>query len=100
MPRWHSVDVHCFGADRRPHLTDNDGARGATANQAGRGKRRCTKPDKLHTKLTSCRTAKLRFNVVPAAVGRLWYTQSPQAIGYAQFESQLPYALIRVYDEA
>jgi hypothetical protein len=96
MPRRHSVDVHCFGADRRPHLTDDDGARGATANQAGRGERRCTKPEKLHTKLTSCRTAKLRFNVVAAAVGRLWYTQSSQAIGDAQFESRSPDAVIRV----
>jgi hypothetical protein len=64
MPRRHLVDVHCFGADRRPRLTDDDGARGATANQAGSGERRRTNPEKFHTKLNSCRTAKLRLNVV------------------------------------
>jgi hypothetical protein len=70
MPRRRSVDAHCFGVDRRPHLPDDDGPRGATANQASSGERRCTKPEKFHTKLTSCRTAKLRFNFLAAAVGR------------------------------
>jgi hypothetical protein len=50
-------------------LTDDDGGRGATANQAGHGDRRRTNPEKFHTKLTSCRTAKLRFSVVAGAVG-------------------------------
>jgi len=50
-------------------LTDDDGTRGATANQAERDERRCTKPEKFHTRLTSCRTAKLRFSVVAADDG-------------------------------
>jgi hypothetical protein len=103
MPRRHSVDAHCFGADRRPHLTDDDGARCATANQAGSGEGRCTNPEKFHTKLTSCRTAKLRFNVVAAAVGRLWYGEPnavSNAIGYAMHYSRSHHAVIRVYDAA
>jgi hypothetical protein len=32
-------------------LTDNNRARGASANQAGSGERRCTNPEKFHTKL-------------------------------------------------
>src|SRR5207244_971536 len=79
MPRRYSVDAHCFGADRRPHFTHDDGPRGATANQAGRGERRCTNPEKFHTKLTSHRTATLRFKVVAAAVGRV-YTEVSHAI--------------------
>src|SRR4029077_10345919 len=66
MTRRHLVDAHCFGADWRPHLTDDDGTRGATANQAGRDEHRCTKPEEFHTRLTSFRTAKLRFSVVAA----------------------------------
>ena len=66
MTRRHLVDAHCSRADWRPHLTDDDGTRGATANQAGRDERRCTKPEKFHTRLISCRTAKLRFSVVAA----------------------------------
>jgi hypothetical protein len=81
------VDAHCFGADRRSHLTDDDGTRSATANQAGRGERRCTKPEKFHAKLNSCRADKLRFNVA-AAVGHLWYTEIPDAIGDAEFYSR------------
>lgn len=70
MPRRHSVDAHRFGAYRRPRLTDDDGTRGATANQASSGEHRCTNPEKFHTKLTSRRTVKSRFNFVAAAVGR------------------------------
>jgi hypothetical protein len=68
MPWRHLVNAHCLGAYRRPRLTDDYGARGATANQAGSGDRRCTNPEKLHTKLTSRGTAKLRLNVVAAAL--------------------------------
>jgi hypothetical protein len=32
--------------------------------------------------------------------GRLWYTEIPHAIGYAQFYSRSHDAVIRVYDEA
>jgi hypothetical protein len=44
-------------------LTDDDGARGATANQAAGGERRRKNPEKFHTKLNSCRTAKLRLTL-------------------------------------
>src|SRR5439155_11364236 len=98
MPRRHSVDAHCFGADRRPHFTHDDGPRGATANQAGRGERRCTNPEKFHTKLTSHRTATLRFNVVAAAVGRV-YTEVSHAIRN-HLRSRSHAAEIRVYDAA
>src|SRR5918994_4532161 len=60
------VDAHCFGTDRRPPLTDDDGARGAAANQAGSSDHRRTNWKKFHTKLNSRRTAKLRLNVVAA----------------------------------
>src|SRR5690348_2333903 len=69
MPRRHLVDAHCFGADRRVRLTDDDGSCGATANQGG-SERRSTTPEKFHTKLTSRRNAKSRFNVVAAALGQ------------------------------
>ena len=68
MPRRHLINAHCFGAYRRPRLTDDDGTRGATANQADSGEGRCTNPEKFHTKLTSRGTAKSRFNFVAAAV--------------------------------
>ena len=71
MPGRHLVDAHCFGADRRPRLTDDDRSSGATANQARSGERGCANAKKFHANLTSCRIAKLRFNIVPAAVGRL-----------------------------
>jgi hypothetical protein len=32
--------------------------------------------------------------------GRLWYTEVPHAIGYAEFYSRSHNAVIRVYDEA
>jgi hypothetical protein len=32
--------------------------------------------------------------------GRLWYTEIPHAIGYAQFYSRSHHAIIRVYDDA
>jgi hypothetical protein len=51
-------------------LTDDDGVRGATANQAGSGERRRTNPEKFHTKLNSCRTANLRLNNCVAKRGR------------------------------
>jgi hypothetical protein len=51
MPRGHSVDAHCFGADRRPRLTDDGGVRRATANQTGSGERRRKNPEKFHTKI-------------------------------------------------
>jgi hypothetical protein len=79
MPRWRSVDGHCFGVDRRPHLPDDERLRRAAANHAGRGEHRCPKPENFHTKLTSRRTATLRFNIVAAAVSRV-YTESSHAI--------------------
>ena len=42
--------------------------------------------------------AKLRFDVVAAAVGRLWYSQVSHALGYAEFYSRSHNAVIRVYD--
>src|SRR5437762_14206842 len=80
MPRRHLVNAHCFGAYGRPRLTDDDGTRGATANQADNGERRCTNPEKFHTKLTSRGTAKSRFNVVAAAVSRGKNARSPPLI--------------------
>ena len=65
----HLVDAHFSGADRRPRLTDDDRRRGATANQAGNGERGCANAKKFHANLTSCRFAKLRFNIVAAALG-------------------------------
>ena len=70
MPGRHLVDAHCSGADRRPRLTHDDRRRGATTNQAGNGEHGCANAKKFHANLTSCRFAKLRFNVVAAAVGR------------------------------
>ena len=67
-------------------MTDDDRRRGATANQAGNGERGCANAKKFHANLTSCRIAKLRFNVVAAAVGRLWYggrNAISNATGYA-----------------
>ena len=101
MPGRHSVNAHCFGADRRPRLTDDDRRRGATANQAGNGERGCANAKKFHANLTSCRIAKLRFNVVAAAVGRLWYggrNAISNATGYAKRRSRSHEAAIRVYD--
>src|SRR4030095_12486147 len=103
MPGRHLVDAHCFGADRRQRLTEDDRRRGATANQAGSGERGCANAKKFHANLTSCRIAKLRFNVVAAAVGRLWYGESnaiSNAIGYAKHRSRSHRAVIRVHDEA
>jgi hypothetical protein len=100
MPGRHLVDAHCFGADRRPRLTDDDRRRGATANQAGNGEHGCANAKKFHANLTSCRIAKLRFNIVPAAVGRFWYSEVPHAIGYAMHSSRSHDAVIRVYDAA
>ena len=79
-------------------MTDNDWRRGATANQAGNGQRGCANAKKFHANLTSCRIAKLRFNVVAAAVGRLWYSEVPHAIGYAEHCSRSHDAVICVYD--
>jgi hypothetical protein len=98
MPGRHLVDAHCFGADRRPRLTDDDRSGGATANQARSGERGCANAKKFHTNLTSCRIAKLRFNIVPAAVRRLWYSEVPHAIGYAEHCSRSHDAVICVYD--
>ena len=81
-------------------MTDDDRRRGATANQAGNGERGCANAKKFHANLTSCLIAKLRFNVVAAAVGRLWYSEVPHAIGYAKFRSRSHDAVIRVYDDA
>jgi hypothetical protein len=65
-------------------LTHDDGASGATANQAASGERRRPNPEKFHAKLTSCRTAKLRFNVVAAVVGRRQNASSqPCSAGFA-----------------
>jgi hypothetical protein len=44
-------------------LTDDDGARRATVSQAGGGERRRKNPEKFHTKLNSCWTAKLRLTL-------------------------------------
>jgi hypothetical protein len=41
--------------------------------------------------------AKLRFDVVAAAVGRLWYSQVLHAIGYAGFYSRSHNAVIHFY---
>jgi hypothetical protein len=100
MPGRHSVDAHCFGADRWPRLTDDDRRRGATANQRGSGERGCANPKKFHANLTSCWIAKLRFNVVAAAVGRVWYSEVPHTIGYADFCSRSHDPVIRVYGDA
>ena len=81
-------------------MTDDDRSGGATANQAGSGERGCANAKKFHTNLTSCRIAKLRFNIVPAAVRRLWYSEVPHAIGYAEHCSRSYDAVIRVYDAA
>ena len=84
-------------------MTDDDRRRGATANQAGNGERGCANAKKFHANLTSCRIAKLRFNVVAAAVGRLWYgdrMRFANAIGDAEHRSRSHDALIRVYDGA
>ena len=84
-------------------MTDDDRRRGATANQAGSGERGCANAKKFHANLTSCRIAKLRFNVVAAAVGRLWYggrNAVANAIGYAQCYSRSHGAVIGVYDDA
>src|SRR5262245_24836178 len=97
MPRRHLVDAHCFGADRRPRLTDDDRSGGATANQARSGERGCANAKKFHANLTSCPIAKLRFNVVAAAVSR---DEVPHTIGYADFYSRSHDAVIRVYDYA
>ena len=102
MPGRHSANVYCFGADRRPRLTDDDRRRGATVNQAGNGERGCANAKKFHANLTSFRIAKLRFNVV-AAVGRLWYGEPDavaNAIGYAKHRSRSHDAVIDVYDAA
>ena len=98
MPGRHLVDAHCFGADRRPRLTDDDRRCGATANQAGSGERGCANAKKFHANLTSCRIAKLRFNVVAAAVGRLWYGGGPERNQQSHFRSRSHDAVIRVYD--
>ena len=50
-------------------MTDDDRRRGATANQAGNGERGYANAKKFHANLTSCPFAKLRFNVVAAALG-------------------------------
>ena len=42
------------------------------------------------------------FDLISDALlfGRLWYTEIPDAIGYAQFYSRSHDAVIRVYDDA
>jgi hypothetical protein len=50
--------------------------------------------------LTSCRTAKLRFKVVAAAVGRLCYTELSHAIRNTTFRSRSHAAVNRVYAAA
>ena len=42
------------------------------------------------------------FDLISDALpfGRLWYTEIPQAIGYAQFYSRSHHVVIRVYDDA
>ena len=103
MPGRHLVDAHCSGADRRPRLTHDDRRRGATANQAGNRERSCANAKKFHANLTSCRIAKLRFNVLAAAVGRLWHggrNAISNATGYAKHRSRSHYGVIRVYDKA
>jgi hypothetical protein len=79
-------------------LTEDDRRRGTTANQAGNGERGCANAKKFHANLTSCRIAKLRFNVVAAAVGRLWYSEVPHTISKADFCSRSHDPVIRVYD--
>ena len=82
-------------------MTDDDRRRGATANQAGSGQRGCANAKKFHANVTSCPFAKLRFNVVAAAVGRLWYGEPDavaNAIGYAKHRSRSHRAVIRLFD--
>ena len=81
-------------------MTDDDRRCGATANQAGSGERGCANAKKIHANLTSCPIAKLRFNVVAAAVGRLWYSEVPHTIGYADSYSRSIDTVICVDDAA
>ena len=48
------------------------------------------------------RKDKRGFDLISDALpfGRLWYTEIPHAVGYAEFYSRLHDAVIRVYDEA
>ena len=71
-------------------MTDDDRSGGATANQARSGEGGWANAKKFHANLTSCRIAKLRFNVVAAAgAGRPWYGEVPHTIGYADFLQRL-----------
>jgi hypothetical protein len=47
-----------------------------------------------------CPLAKLRFNVVAAAVGQLWYSEVPHTISKADFCSRSHDAVICAYDAA
>ena len=83
-------------------MTDDDRRRGATANQAGNGEHGCANAKKLHANLTSCRIAKLRFNVVAAAVGRQGdggRNAMSNATRYAKHCGRSHDTVIRVYDD-
>jgi hypothetical protein len=68
-------------------------------NQAGSGERGCANAKRFHANLTSSPIAKLRFNVVAAAVG-CGTSEVLHRIGYAQFYSRSHHAVIPVYDSA
>ena len=56
----------------------------------------------LHVYENRPRKDKRGFDLISDALpfGRLWYTEIPHAIGYAQFYSRSHDAVIRVYDNA
>jgi len=56
----------------------------------------------LHTYEVSPRKDHRSFDLISDALpfGRLWYTKSDDAIGYATFYSGSHAAVIRVYDDA
>jgi len=56
-------------------------------------------PDLLRrARQSSCQNAVVQPDALP--FGRLWYTEIPHAISYAQFYSRSHDAVIRVYDDA
>ena len=56
----------------------------------------------MHTYEIRPRKDKRGFDLISEALpfGRLWYTEIPHAIGYAEFYSRSHDAVIRVYDTA
>jgi hypothetical protein len=55
----------------------------------------------MHTYEIRPRKDKRGFDLISDALpfGRLWYTEIPHAIGYAEFYSRSHGAVIRVYDD-